>query len=244
MRNIKCQSDAWGRGHYLYKCLNTLGIKNAWELANQSPKSMRSQFSVLVERTVNELNGIVCLNWDEIKQAKKEVYSTRSFGQRVCDKHSLKTAIVIHGVIVGRKVRKQQSLIKRLVIFAASSPHDDNYYNKSIVYEFPVATDNTLNIANAISAASDYIFLDGVNFYRCGVSAIELVNRQFQQHDLFSMSDDKPELMQCYDGINNLYGNDTLQLAAQARAEKWGMRRDFLSPSYTSKWRDIPKISC
>lgn len=237
-------TDVWGIGNRLGKRLNVMGISNAWDLANQSPKAMRSQFSVLVERTVNELNGIVCLNWDEIKQAKKEIYSTRSFGQRVSDKHSLKTALVCHGVIVGRKARKQQSLIKRLVIFAASSPHDDNYYSKSIVYEFPVATDNTLSIANAISAAFDCIFINGVNFYRCGIGAIELVNQQFQQHDLFSINDDKPELMQCYDGINNIYGNDTLQLAAQGRVEKWRMRRDFLSPSYTSKWQDIPKISC
>jgi hypothetical protein len=50
--------------------------------------------------------------------------------------------------------------------------------------------------------------------------------------------------MYCYDGINKRYGNDTLQLAAQGRVEKWQMRREFLSPSFTSKWRDIPKISC
>lgn len=237
-------TDVWGIGSKLGKRLNVLGINNAWELANRSPKSMRSQFSVVVERTVNELNGIVCLNWDEVKQAKKEIFSTRSFGQRVNDEHLLKTALVSHGVIVGRKVRRQQSLIKRIVIFAASSPHDDNYYNKSIVYEFPVATDNTLNIANAISAAFSCVYVSGVNFYRCGVGAITLENSQFQQHDLFIPSEDSSELMHCYDGINNRYGNDTLQLAAQGRVDKWRMRRDFLSPSYTSKWRDIPKISC
>ncbi|MGB2742781.1 MAG: Y-family DNA polymerase [Cognaticolwellia sp.] len=237
-------TDVWGIGSRLGKRLNVLGIKNAWDLANQSAKSMRSQFSVLVERTVNELNGIVCLNWDEVKQAKKDIFSTRSFGQRVNDAHSLKTALVSHGVIVGRKVRQQQSLIRRLVIFAASSPHDDHFYSKSIVYEFPVATNNTLHIANAIAAVFNCIYESRVNFYRCGVGAIELENSQYQQQDLFSVSDDNPELMYCYDAINKRYGNDTLQLAAQGRVEKWQMRREFLSPSFTSKWRDIPKISC
>lgn len=237
-------TDVWGIGSRLGKRLNVLGIVTAWDLANQSPKIMRRQFSVLVERTVNELNGIVCLNWDDVKQPKKEIFSTRSFGQRVNESHHLKTALVSHGVIVARKLRQQHSRVKKLAIFAASSPHDDNYYNKSIMCEFPVATDNTLNIANAISTAFDSIYASGVNFYRCGVGAIELENSHFQQHDLFSLNEDDPELMHCYDGINHRYGNDTLQLAAQGRIEKWHMRREFLSPSFTSKWRDIPKIRC
>ncbi|MBA6288876.1 Y-family DNA polymerase [Colwellia sp. MB3u-4] len=237
-------TDVWGIGSRLGKRLNVLGINSAWDLANQSPKIMRSQFSVMVERTVNELNGIVCLNWDEVKQAKKEIFSTRSFGQRINEEHQLKAALVSHGAIVGRKLRQQHSRVKRLVISAASSPHDDNYYHKSIIYEFLVATDNTLSIANAISAVFDCVYAGGVNFYRCGVGAIELENTQFQQGDLFSLNEEDPELMRCYDGINNRYGNDTLQLAAQGKIDKWHMRREFLSPSFTSKWRDIPKISC
>ena len=237
-------TDVWGIGSRLGKRLNVLGINSAWDLANQSPKTMRSQFSVVVERTVNELNGMVCLNWDEVKQAKKEIFSTRSFGQRINTEHQLKAALVSHGAIVGRKLRQQHSRVKRLVISAASSPHDDNYYNKSIIYEFLIATNNTLNIANAISAVFNCIYASGVNFYRCGVGALELENTQFQQGDLFSLNEEDPELMRCYDRINNRYGNDTLQLAAQGKIDKWHMRRDFLSPSFTSKWRDIPKISC
>jgi len=237
-------TDVWGIGSRLGKRLAILGIRNAWELANQSPKSMRSQFGVVVERTINELNGVPCLNWDDVKQDKKEIFSTRSFGQRITDYNALKAAITSHGCIVARKLRRQRSLIKRLLIFAASSPHDDNYYKKSLIYEFPVATDNTLKIASAIAYVFNEIYLPGVNFYRCGVGAIELENLQFQQQDMFNATVNNPELMKCYDIINNRYGNGTVEVAAAGRAEKWQMRRSFLSPSYTSKWKDIPKIQC
>lgn len=237
-------TDVWGIGSKLGKRLNILGIKTAWGLANQSPKAMRSQFSVLVERTVNELNGIACLNWDEVRQDKKEIFSTRSFGQRITEYNSLKAAITSHGCIVARKIRKQRSLIKRLLVFASSSPHDDHYYKKSIIYEFPVATDNTLKIAEGISYVFDSIFLNSVNFYRCGVGAIELENTKFQQQDMFNSSVNNPELMQCYDHINNRYGNGIIEVAAAGQRDKWGMRRSFLSPGYTSKWSDIPKIIC
>jgi DNA polymerase V len=237
-------TDVWGIGSKLGKRLNILGIKTAWELSIQSPKEMRSQFSVVVERTVNELNGVPCMSWDEVRQDKKEIFSTRSFGQRITEYNSLKAAITSHACIVARKVRKQRSLIKRLLVFASSSPHDDYYYKKSLIYEFPVATDNTLKIAEGISFVFNQIFLNGVSFYRCGVGAIELENSRFQQHDMFNSSVNNPELMQCYDHINNRYGNGMVEIAAAGQAKKWEMRRSFLSPGYTSKWSDIPKIIC
>ena len=218
-------TDVWGIGSRLGKRLNVLGINNAWQLAKQDSKSMRKQFSVVVERTINELNGITCLNWDDIRQPKKEIFSTRSFGQRVTDHNALKAALTSHASIVGRKVRHQQSLIKRLLIFASSSPHDENYYKKSLIYEFTVATDNTCKIA-------------------AGVGAIELVDSKFQQHDLFINDDNNPNLMKCYDRINNRYGNGLIEVAAVGQTEKWAMKRNFLSPSFTSKWQDIPKIQC
>jgi DNA polymerase V len=237
-------TDVWGIGSKLSKKLSLLGVSDAWALANQSPKVMKAQFGVVVERTINELNGIPCLDWDEVSQPKQQVFSTRSFGQRITQYHVLKAALVSHGCIVARKVRQQRTLIKRLHVFVASSPHDENYYKQVQVYEFPVATDNTLKIAAAISAVFDYLYVAGVRFYRCGVGAVVLQNRTFQQQDMFNLSVNNPELMNCYDNINFRYGHSTVEVAAAGQVEKWQMRRNFLSPSYTSKWQDIPKIHC
>ena len=205
---------------------------------------MRSQFGVVVERTVNELNGVPCLNWDEIRQDKKELFSTRSFGQRVTNEYALKAALSSHASIVAKNARGQRSLIKRLVIFASSSPHDDNYYKKSVIYVFPVATDNTLKIVAAISFVFDNIYIAGVLFYRCGVGAVELENSQFQQQDMFNASVNNPQLMKCYDNVNHRYGSGTIEVAVAEKNDKWAMRRNFLSPRYTSKWAEIPKINC
>ena len=237
-------SDIWGIGSRLSKNLAQLGIKNAYELSKQDPKYIRQQFGVTVERTVKELNGIACLHWDEVKQNKKEIYSTRSFGERITDINELRKALSTHADIVARKVRKQQSLIKRLMIFASSSPHDNNYYKKLCMYEFPVATDNTQQLSTAISYVMNELYLPNVFFYRCGVGAIELESAMFQQPDMFAPNLNNRELMTCYDKINKRYGTGALQVASQGTSEKWQMKRHFLSPSYTTKWRDIPKIKC
>lgn len=237
-------TDVWGIGSRLGKRLSMLGIQNAWELANQDPKYMRQQFGVVVERTIKELNGITCLNWDDVKQNKKEIFSTRSFGQRITEYTELRKALSSHGDIVARKAREQDSLIKRILIFAASSPHDDNYYKRSVIYEFPIATSSTQQISAAISYVLNEIFVLGVFYYRCGVGAIELESAQFKQQDLFITNTDNPVLMSCYDKINQRYGAGAVKIASQGTSQKWQMRREFLSPSYTSKWHDIPKIIC
>ena len=149
-----------------------------------------------------------------------------------------------HGDIVARKARAQGSLIKRVLIFAASSPHDDNYYKRSVIYEFPTATGNTQQISAAISVVLQEIFVPGVLYYRCGIGAIALEVAQFQQQDLFITNTENPVLMSCYDKINQRYGAGSVQIASQGTDKKWQMRREFLSPSYTSKWHDIPKIIC
>lgn len=236
-------SDIWGIGSKLSAKLSLLGLKNAHDLSNQSPKKMRQQFSVLVERTVEELNGVKCFNWDDVKSPKKEIFSTRSLGQRITTFVELRKALTSHSVKVCNNVRKQKSLIKKIYIFAASSPHDERYFKKGIMYDFPLPTDNIFLISKAIEQVLSVLFVEGVFYYRCGVGAVELTSKAFQQQDFF-VPNENPLLMNCYSQINNRFGTGSLQLATEARVEKWVMRRDHLSPRFTTRWSDIPKIFC
>jgi len=237
-------AEVWGIGSKIAKKLKFLGINNAAQLSRQDPKQIRKQFSVVMERTVNELNGISCLSWDEVKSPKKEIFSTRSFGQRITSKDELRAALVSHVSIVSKKLRRQSSLVKKLMVFASSSPHDELYYKQTIVYPFIMATDNSCEMAQAINYTIDSIYHEGVRFYRCGVGAIELVSKEFIQTDLFMPDHINTNLMKCLDNINHKYGDGTLKIATEGRDNKWKMRREFLSPQYTSQWRDIPKIQC
>lgn len=238
-------SDVWGIGSRIAKKLQAQNIHTAYDLSNLNPKVMKQQFSVVSERTVNELNGISCLTWDDVKEPKKEIFSTRSFGQRITDFNTLKTALSNHAVIVARKLRKQNSLVKKLMIFASNSPHDEgNYYKQAMVYNFPVPTDNSSQIAQVVTLLLPHIYQQGVLFYRCGVGAIELASQQFKQGDLFLPEENNPQLMACFDKINSRYGQDTITLGSAGQTEKWNMKRHFLSPQYTTNWQHIPKIRC
>lgn len=237
--------DVWGIGRRLSKRLNDLGIITAWQLANLKRGWARKTFSILVESTIDELNGIVKFNWDEVRSNKREIYSTRSFGQRIYQADALRHALVFHAQIVATKLRKQQSLVKSMVVFAASSPHDSaGYYRKSVQHVFASPTNDTRQIVAACSASLRTLYQPGVRFYRCGVGLYDLVDAHQYQPDLFSSVVDNTALMQCMDGVNQLFGRNTLFVASRGIEQKFAMRREFLSPQYTTCWRDLPRIKC
>lgn len=238
-------TDVWGIGSRLGKRLNFMGVKTAWDLANRDPTQIRKDFSILVEGTVRELNGEVRNSWDEVRAAKKEMYSTRSFGERITERAQLEYALATHGEIVAAKLRKQKSLASAMTVFATSSPHDQaGYFSQSIFHRFTVPTNDTRNIIKITQQALPQLFQPGIRYYRCGVGLVDLHCEQLYQFDLFNQSCDNPKLMSCLDRVNARFGRSTLHTAAKGFEQKFAMRREFLSPHYTTKWSDIPKIIC
>jgi DNA polymerase V len=50
--------------------------------------------------------------------------------------------------------------------------------------------------------------------------------------------------MTVLDAVNKRYGRQTLALAAAGIDPPWSMKRDFMSPRYTTRWTDLPVIRC
>lgn len=237
--------DVWGVGKKIAQRLAFMGINNAWQLACASPKAMRKQFSVEIERTVRELNGETCLAWTETRAAKQQIFSTRAFGEKVTDYTSLRQSLCLHAEHVGAKARRQKSAVKAIQFFARANPFQpDQYYHKSCIHRFAVPTSDTTQLVLAATEAAQQIFKLGVVFHKSGAGAIELVQNEFIQTDLFDSNPERPELMACMDHINRKYGAHTLGVAAKGIQPKWRMRRAYLSPQYTTQWKDIPTIEC
>ena len=85
--------DVWGVGRKLSEQLNTLGIKTALDLKQANVKSLRKRFSVVMERTIMELNGQACLSLEDVAPDKQQILSSKSFGQAVKDYAYLEQAV-------------------------------------------------------------------------------------------------------------------------------------------------------
>ncbi|EOG9063590.1 DUF4113 domain-containing protein, partial [Vibrio fluvialis] len=236
--------DVWGIGRKITRRLELMGINTALKLANYPPALIRKEFNVEVERTVRELNGQKCKGWDTARADKKQIFSTRSAGQRITDLESLQQALCKHANIASFKARKQKSLCQVMLCFANSSPFDSLPVSRRAVHRFAYPTADVNQLTQAASKLAEQLFQQDVRFYKIGVGLIDLVDGQNEQPDLFNLTPNNPKLMNVYDTLNNKFGSETVFLAAQGISQSWSMRRQMLTPQYTTRWVDLPKIKC
>ena len=94
-KNLK-PSDVWGIGRKMHRKLLDLGIDNVQKLSKLSAYMLPKSFNVEVERTIKELNGIACKDWDITRADKLQIFSTRSVGQRITSIDELHQALATH----------------------------------------------------------------------------------------------------------------------------------------------------
>jgi DNA polymerase V len=237
-------NDVWGIGRKLSKIMSVMGLNNALDLAQYPAGLARKEFNVEVERTVRELNGQSCKNWDVARADKKQIYSTRSVGERITELSTLQQALSQHAGIASQKARKQHSLCKVMLCFAASSPFDDKPASFRAIYHFPYPTSDVNQITKAATQLAKELFHKEVRYYKIGIGLIDLVDGSHEQKDLFNAEPNNENLMHVFDKLNEKYGRNTVFLGAQGTEQKWAMRRKMLTPQYTTKWQDIPKVKC
>ena len=236
----------WGIGSRFGRRLNALNIHTAYELARADAKQLRRQFSVDIERTINELNGISAIALEQQVAAKKQIYCTRSFGDKPTTLPPLQHAVSAYTARAGEKLRQQQHLASVLQVFINTSPYEDNYYSRSQLVKLPYPTDDSRILSHAARATVEKIFSPGKRYLKAGVGLLELTDRQFLQPDLFhpGQSLQTQQLMTAVDAINQRYGQGAAYWAAEGSKQRWRMRQQYLSPAYTTRWGDLPKILC
>jgi len=237
-------SDVWGIGRKNNEKLKQHKIVTAEQLRTLDTRFLPAGFNVELKRTINELNGIACKTWDGVRADKLQIFSTRSMGKRIVDAQDLNQALAKHASIAAIKAREQKSLCGTLMLFAANSPFDDAPCSYKVIKQFTSPTNDTSQILKVISENMHHLYKSGVAYYRVGVGLLDLSSETYQQGDLFNPSKDNVQLMGVIDSVNQRYGTCSLFFAAQGVDEPWSMRRELLTPQYTTNWRHLPKFTC
>ena len=236
--------EIWGIGRKLAPKLQALGFNSVLDLKRASPERLRQQFSVVMEKTVRELNGTVCIELEDIAPSKQQIMSSRSFGQSVEDYNSLAESITLYVSTAAVKLRKQQSLAGAVYVYIATSPFklDEKQYSNGIRIPLPNPTDDTRQLASVALWALKQIYRPNYSYAKAGVVLSELVTRQNLQNDLFGRRPSSDALMTVMDGINRKMGKESIKLASEGFARPWRMKQGNKSPSYTTKWGDLPVV--
>ena len=236
----------WGISSRFSSRLAELNIYTAMDLASADPKAIRHYFNVCVERIIEELNGHSCLSLEEIPAAKKQIYCTRSFAQKTSQLQPILEAVSLYTARACEKLRAQHSLAASIQVLLYSSTYENNVYNSRQMIKLPYPTDDTCLISNIARTAIRHLVKSGASYMKAGIGLLELSSKRHQQLDLFhsgqSLQTDR--LMQVMDKINTTYGKNSIYIAAEGVHKKWAMRQAHRSPSYTSRWDELPIISC
>lgn len=238
--------EVWGIGRRLSARLNALGINTVLELADADPKWLREHFSVVVERTVRELNGEPCLALEEVAPPKKEIVCSRSFGERVTDLPTMREAVSSYAARAAEKLRREHRKARTLNVFVRTSffnPTEPTYSNAATL-EFSAPTDDTRHMIGAALRGLDRIWRDGYRYMKAGVMLGDFYERGVWQPGLFdepAQTTNSTALMEVIDHINGS-GKAKVWFAGQGVRKAWMMKREMLSPAYTTRWSDLPRI--
>lgn len=239
-------SDIWGIGERISKRLNQLGITTALQLADSNISMLRKNFDVIVERITRELNGESCIALEDAPPPKQHILNSRSFGERVTQLKDMQQAIVMHASRAAEKLREQNSRCRHISVSVATGRHgDEPRYSNSASYLCDYPTNDTRDIIESALRALGTIWREGFRYAKAGVMLGDFYQSGMTQFDMFSEQQPRANadaLMAALDGINRS-GKGKIWFAGQGeRDSSWQMKREMLSPRYTTRLKEIPKI--
>ncbi len=234
----------WGVGRQYSKRLANDGIYSVWQLLNCDPKIIQRRYSVNLERTVEELNGIACYKMETKPPKKQHIIATRSFGERVTTLQALQQSISQYAARACKKLRDQDDLVSTISVFIETNRFQENYYAPSMKIKLTYPTNDTRIISAAAKNAVAQIFQNNRRYVRAGVGLVKIISRSPEQLDFLqkSQSSRSRELMKTIDDINQRSGSGSAFFLSQGINTHWKMKREMKSPSYTTCWQDLPIV--
>ncbi|MFP0263776.1 DUF4113 domain-containing protein [Acinetobacter pittii] len=237
-------SEVWGVGRKHAKKLHTMGVKTVLDLACTEAREMQRQFSIVMARTINELQGISCIEIEDTPPSKKQIIKSCSFGAKVTELDDLKEAIAMHAQEACKRLRDEESLCGCLLVFIQSSPFDESapFYNKSITGAFSEPTDSAIDFVKAAVKMVSDIYKEGIKYKKCGVILTGLEPKSGHIYDLltdFKAVEKKEQLMKTLDNVHAKFGKKKLGVGpCFIPARNWSMSRDKLSRN-PFKWDEL-----
>lgn len=242
--------ELWGVGRRIEAQLVEGGIRTALDLARLDPATVKRGWSVVLERTVRELQGTPCIGLDDAPEPKKQIACTRSFGRSVEAFEPLAEAVSEFASRAAEKLRKQSSYASEVLVFIRTSPfRKDPQYSRSMIVPIRRPTDDTSAIVGAALAGLRAIYQPGYRLAKAGVMLLDIQPASREQFEL-DLGESAPErdrsrLMKAMDSVNGRWGKGTVKVGSGRVGEAprdWGMKQDRKSPGYTTEWADMPTV--
>ena len=240
--------ELWGVGGRYKSLLNRNDIRTAAQFTALPDDWLRHNMTVNGLRLKYELLGTPCRLLDTEPPVRKSFCAAPSFGQLIPDKETMTEALLTYLARVAERLRKQHSAARVMTVFlhtnrfkrSANGELAKYYYNSQTLH-LPHPSSSTQELAHYAAAALDRIFRFGYAYQKVGIILSDFVPDNFRQPGLFTNVADERllKLSRVMDRINTRHGRDRVRVAGQGFSPTWPMKQQWLSPCYTTRWKDI-----
>ncbi|ENX23212.1 hypothetical protein F892_02459 [Acinetobacter vivianii] len=240
--------EVWGVGRKIRQRLEKMNIYSVMDLVQADPKMMGKYFSVVMENTVKELQGMACLEIEDVIADRQQVLSSRSFGQPIEDKNSLSGALTEFTLRAVERLRQQNLLCKAVgVSIRTNRFNKENYYRPFTVVYLADYSDDRLEIMKAVQQGLDRIYQAGHRYKKAEVILLDIIPQRSHAVDLFHDTDEliaRRNLSLAFDEINKKFGRDVMTLGRliTPHGRTWSMTQNHKSPSYLTKWDEVLRV--
>jgi len=237
--------EIWGVATRLTKRLNAMGIFSILDLVRADPVVLRDKFSVVMMRTVLELQGTPCIPMEEERIGRDQLIFSRSFSTPITNAAQLRQVLSVYGQMASARLAKHHLQAKLLTAFAATSvynPNDKSF--PAVNVKLPMPTADPVLLTKAAHALIPKI-KEGVRYAKAGIMVTDLRPSGNQKPlEIFENRHEERGIGSLLEEVSKRYGRGSIGLghAGIKGGPDWSMRRDMLSPRYTTNWDELPLV--
>lgn len=237
-------TSIWNIGWSYSEFLLSHNIRTAKDLRDSDTYWIKKNLTINGLRTVWELNGIESINFETTIKQKRGIMTSRQFGKPVTEFQELKEAVAEYASLATEKLRNQNSLCSFVTVTVETDPYKSKIqYNNSISIGLPQASSYLPEIIKSAQKGLLEIFKPNIAYKRVRVYLSEIKPNTKKQLSLFNPVKEKEyAVMNAVDKINKKHHRQAVTILGRGFKKEWHMKREKLSPRYTTNWNEILQI--
>src|SRR5690625_3139597 len=234
--------DVWGIGPRVTKRLNAMGIFTVADFRDADPVAIRNKFSIVQMRTLLELRGIACIPLEEARDIKDQLIYSRSFADPVTDRDDMDQVLSIYAQMAATRLHRHDREAKVLTAWAMTSHfNDDQSHQPAVTVALPGYSADPVDLMKAAKNLLPKI-RPGTRYARAGIVVTDLrpVGAQ-PMFDEFMTPHEAKNIGELLEHIRSEHGPAAIGLGRAGLREgpAWQMRRNMMSPRYTTHWDEL-----
>ncbi|MFF5793115.1 Y-family DNA polymerase [Paeniglutamicibacter sp. NPDC012692] len=239
-------TDLWGVGGKTGTKLAGLGITSIADLKRADVTDIRKKFSVVLQRTVLELNGTPCIAHHEERADKQQIMYSRSFSSPVTTLDAMQEVMSIYAQRGASRLMGDGLWATLLTVTAGTSRFAAGEASfPSVTLKLPRPTQDPILLTRLASAAMRDIMLPGASYVRGGVVLSGLQPDPGQEaFGIFEDEVSEKHVGDVLGAVKAKFGDKAIGLGSGGLAvePKWSMKREYSSPKFTTEWAELPVV--